>query len=124
MREPVVTACHVGKRILKCSKFCIRVVNYAQTVRELVVKSSGRCVPVPAISRPSRIVHKQVKISSRLQRDSDASVGARIHTVYRASWALLVILPFASEDKMGRVKQIRSETNRLEAETTERDNLP
>ena len=44
--------------------------------------------------------------------------------VYMASWTLLVILPFASEDKMGRAKQIRPETNRLEAETAERDNLP
>ena len=44
--------------------------------------------------------------------------------IYRASWTLLVILPFDSEDKMGRAKQIRPETNRLEAETAERDNLP
>ena len=63
-------------KILVTTKFSDRVVNYAQTVRELVVNSSGRCGRmrasawhVRAMPRLSRIVHEQLTSSSRVVHD-------------------------------------------------------
>ena len=111
-------------KILVTTKFRDRVVNYAPTVREFVVNSSGRCggmrasawqcAPCHDCQELPRIVHEQLTSCSRVFLNMFTSSSRtvqeqftttarqwrsrRCEDIYRASWKLLAIPEIASKE--------------------------